>query len=119
MTEPADEPSPAEPGGSGEPPDRNVYEVFVRSGVEAELQHVGSVRGSDIELAWQAAKEVFTRRERCHALWVVPRAAIYRGSDVEAVVLRSGTSRRYRLASFPSAHRRSRAKSLRAAETST
>ena len=86
-----------------------IFEVFVQiGGVGRPIQLVGSVRGSDEELAWQAAKEIYTRRENCTALWVVPRAAIFTGSETDQELLKSGTGRMFRVPGYPSAHRRDR-----------
>lgn len=89
--------------------DPHVYEVFVQvGGAGKPIQNVGSVRGSDPVLAWQAAKEIYTRREDCTLLWVVPRTAIVAGESGDGLGLARGSSRRYRLPGYPSAHRRAR-----------
>ncbi len=86
-----------------------VYEVFVQiGGVGRPIQLVGSVRASDKNLAWQTAKEIFTRRENCTALWVVPRESIFVGEEFDLAVLREGTGRMFRVPGYPSAHRRER-----------
>jgi 1,2-phenylacetyl-CoA epoxidase PaaB subunit len=59
--------------------DNHVFEVFARFDLNGSVEHVGSVRGEDPVLAWQAAKEVFTRRERCLDLWVARRRDTYVG----------------------------------------
>ena len=86
-----------------------VYEVFLQIGGEGRpIQLVGSVRASDDHLAWQSAKEIYTRRENCSVLWVVPRAAIFVGEGIDLDVLKEGTSRMFRIPGYPSAHRRDR-----------
>lgn len=86
-----------------------VYEVFLQiGGVGRPIQLVGSVRASDKNLAWQTAKEIYTRRENCTALWVVPRESIFVGEGIDLEVLREGTGRSFRLPGYPSAHRRDR-----------
>ena len=86
-----------------------VYEVFLQIGGEGRpVQLVGSVRASDDHLAWQSAKEIYTRRENCSVLWVVPRAAIFVGEGIDLDVLKEGTSRMFRIPGYPSAHRRDR-----------
>lgn len=92
-----------------------AFEVFVQLGSGRPLQYVGSVRGYDPVLAWQAAKEIYTRREECSALWVVPRESIVTAAPGEERLLAHGSSRRYRMPAFPSGRRRTRA---RAAERS-
>lgn len=86
-----------------------IYEVFLQIGGPGRpVQLVGSVRASDEHLAWQSAKEIFTRRENCTALWVVPRESIFTGDDVDVQLLREGTGRSFRVPGFPSGHRRER-----------
>jgi ring-1,2-phenylacetyl-CoA epoxidase subunit PaaB len=91
--------------------DPHAYEVFARfGGLEKPMQHVGSVRGADPELAWHAAKEAFTRREKCFALWVVPRTCITMSTGDDVILLQAGGRMTYRLPGFPSSHRRERQK---------
>lgn len=90
--------------------DPHAYEVFVQLASGRPLQYVGSVRGGDPDLAWQAAKEIYTRREDCSALWVVPRASIVTDQPGENLLLTRGSSRRYRMPAFPSSRRRLRAR---------
>jgi ring-1,2-phenylacetyl-CoA epoxidase subunit PaaB len=98
--------------------DPTAYEVFARfGGWEKPLQHVGSVRGADPELAWHAAKEAYTRREKCLALWVVPRTCITMSTDDDQIPLTAGARMTYRLPAFPSAHRRARRQAIGASET--
>ena len=47
------------------------FEVFVQPRNEKPFQHEGSLRASDLEMAFVLAKESFTRRFTCVALWVV------------------------------------------------
>jgi ring-1,2-phenylacetyl-CoA epoxidase subunit PaaB len=47
------------------------FEVFVQPRQEKPFQHEGAVRASDLEMAFVLAKETFTRRFSCIALWVV------------------------------------------------
>jgi phenylacetate-CoA oxygenase PaaH subunit len=86
-----------------------VYEVFLQIGGEGRpIQLVGSVRASDERLAWQSAKEIYTRRENCTALWVVPRSALFVGEGIDLELLKEGTGRKFRIPGYPSAHRRER-----------
>lgn len=86
-----------------------VYEVFLQIGGNGKpIQLAGSVRASDRELAWQSAKEIYTRREDCTVLWVVPRSYIYVGDETLSETLSRGTGREFRLPGFPSSHRRER-----------
>lgn len=88
-----------------------AFEVFARfGGWEKPLQHVGSVRAGDPDLAWHMAKETYTRRDRCFALWVVPRSCLRISTDRDLVTLGAGGRMGYRLPGFPSAHRRARRK---------
>ena len=88
--------------------DDNVYEVFAQFGVGKTIEHVGTVRATDPELAWHAAKEVYTRRERATLLWVVPRAAITSGGPDRAVTLMSSTRMPFRTPAYPGRNRRNR-----------
>ncbi len=89
----------------------DVFEVFAQIGGSGRpIQHVGSVRGADPHLAWHAAKEIYTRREDCSVLWVAPRLAFLISEAEDLSVLSRGSSRRYRLPKYPSAHRRARTK---------
>lgn len=91
--------------------DADAYEVFARfGGWDKPLQHVGSVRGADPELAWHSAKEAYTRREKCFALWVVPRPCVTMSTGEDVVLLQAGGRMTYRLPSFPSGRRRARKK---------
>jgi phenylacetate-CoA oxygenase PaaH subunit len=86
-----------------------VYEVFLQiGGTGRPIQLVGSVRASDERLAWQSAKEIYTRRENCTALWVVPRSALFVGEGIDLELLKEGTGRKFRIPGYPSAHRRDR-----------
>ena len=87
----------------------HVYDVFRQTGGSGKpIQYVGRVRGADPELAWQSAKEVFTRREDCTLLWVVPRSSVMRSGPEDEIVLKGGSTRRYRVPGYPSGHRRAR-----------
>lgn len=93
------------------PEESDVFEVFAQIGGSGRpIQHVGSVRGADPLLAWHAAKEIYTRREDCSALWVAPRSSFMVSETEDLSVLSRGSSRRYRLPKYPSAHRRARSK---------
>lgn len=97
--------------------DATAFEVFARfGGWEKPLQHVGSVRAADPDLAWHAAKEAYTRREKCVDLWVVQRSCVTRSTGADATALLAGGRMTYRLPAFPSAHRRARRKEQGAAE---
>lgn len=86
-----------------------VFEVFMQIGGNGKpIQLAGSVRASDSELAWQSAKEIYTRREDCTVLWVVPRSCIHVGDATLSETLSSGTGRQFRIPGFPSSHRRER-----------
>lgn len=88
-----------------------VFEVFAQFGSGRALELVGTVRSSDTHLAWHAAKEAYTRREHCTALWVVPRSCVLKSDHSDAENLLAGDRNRWRLPGFPSSHRRSRAAS--------
>jgi phenylacetate-CoA oxygenase PaaH subunit len=71
--------------------DAHVYEVFARFGDDPQepIRWLGSVRSGDPELAWHAAKEIYTRREDCTLLWVAQRSAMVVSEPSDAEALRS------------------------------
>ncbi|WP_219413763.1 1,2-phenylacetyl-CoA epoxidase subunit B [Pseudonocardia nigra] len=85
-----------------------AYEVFVQIGVGKAIQHVGSVRGADPDLAWHAAKEIYVRRDTCTLLWVVPRTAILMSDSTDLVSLGTGGRLDYRQPTYPGKHRNAR-----------
>jgi ring-1,2-phenylacetyl-CoA epoxidase subunit PaaB len=88
----------------------DVYEVFAKFGDEANdaIRWVGSVRSGDPELAWHAAKEIYTRRERCTVLWVAQRSAMVMSGPEDKEILRSPDRLTYRLPTGPGRRRRAR-----------
>jgi 1,2-phenylacetyl-CoA epoxidase PaaB subunit len=104
--------------------DARVYEVFARFGDDPQepIRWLGSVRSGDPELAWHAAKEIYTRREDCTLLWVAQRSAMVVSEPSDAEALRSPSRLGYRVPAFPGRHRRARIKvaaALSAAEASS
>ena len=101
----------------------DVYEVFARFGDDPQepIRWLGSVRSGDPELAWHAAKEVYTRREDCTLLWVAQRSGMVVSEPGDAEALRSPSRLGYRVPAFPGRHRRARMKvaALAAAEASS
>ena len=57
-----------------------LWEVFIRPRNGLNHKHVGSLHAADSELALQAARDVYTRREEGNSSWVV-RAADIVASD--------------------------------------
>ena len=49
-----------------------LWEVFIRPRNGLNHKHVGSIHASDSEMALQAARDVYTRREEGNSIWVVP-----------------------------------------------
>jgi 1,2-phenylacetyl-CoA epoxidase PaaB subunit len=89
----------------------DVFEVFARNGGPSEpIVWVGSVRAADPTLAWHAAKEIFTRREKCTVLWVACRAGMAFSTSEDSDVLGTADRLDYRKPGFPSRHRRDREK---------
>jgi ring-1,2-phenylacetyl-CoA epoxidase subunit PaaB len=74
----------------------DVYEVFVQRRVEEPSTHVGSIRAASAVLALQAAREVFTRRDRCHRVMVAPRVAFLATSDEEIELFDLAYGKEYR-----------------------
>ena len=91
--------------------DRDVYEVFARFGDDTSepIRWLGSVRSGSAELAWHAAKEIYTRREDCTVLWVAQRAGMVTSGPEDAEVLRSPERLKYRTPGSVGRHRRARA----------
>ncbi|MDF2154586.1 1,2-phenylacetyl-CoA epoxidase subunit PaaB [Vibrio sp. CAU 1672] len=48
-----------------------LYEVFVRSKQGLDHKHVGSVRAADGQMALEAARDLYTRRNEGCSIWVV------------------------------------------------
>ena len=48
-----------------------LWEVFIRSRNGLNHKHVGSLHAADGEMALQAARDVYTRREEGNSIWVV------------------------------------------------
>jgi 1,2-phenylacetyl-CoA epoxidase PaaB subunit len=96
--------------------DAHVYEVFARFGDDPQepIRWLGSVRSGDPELAWHAAKEIYTRREDCTLLWVAQRSAMVVSEPSDAEALRSPSRLGYRVPAFPGRHRRARIKAAAA-----
>lgn len=53
-----------------------LWEVFIRPRAGLAHKHVGSLHADDAEMALQAARDVYTRRNEGVSIWVVPSAAI-------------------------------------------
>jgi len=49
-----------------------LYEVFIRSRAGLDHKHAGSVHATDPEMALQAARDIYTRRNEGVSIWVVP-----------------------------------------------
>jgi phenylacetate-CoA oxygenase PaaH subunit len=87
----------------------DIYEVFARYGGQADqIRWVGSVRAAEPVLAWHAAKEIHTRRERCSVLWIAKRSAMVFSTADDLEALASAARLDYRTPGFPSRHRRDR-----------
>lgn len=93
--------------------ERDVYEVFGRFGDDPTepICWLGSVRYGSPDLAWHAAKEIYTRREDCTVLWVAQRAAMVVSTPEDAEALRSPSRLEYRLPKSVGRHRRARGQS--------
>jgi ring-1,2-phenylacetyl-CoA epoxidase subunit PaaB len=93
----------------------DVFEVFARYGDQSEpIMWVGNVRAADPTLAWHAAKEIFTRREKCTVLWVACRSAMAFSTPEDSDVLATAGRLDYRKPGFPGRHRRDREKAASA-----
>ena len=54
-----------------------LWEVFIRPRNGLNHKHVGSLHAADGELALQAARDVYTRREEGNSIWVVRAEQIF------------------------------------------
>lgn len=75
------------------------YEVFVQLRRDQPHTHVGSVRAANDELALQAAKEIYTRRDVPHGMWVVDRVNVL-DFDRDRDLFALAGAREYRLPSY-------------------
>lgn len=64
-----------------------LWEVFIRARRGVDHVHAGSVHAADAEMALQAARDLFTRRQEGVSLWVVPSAAITASDPDDAEAL--------------------------------
>ncbi len=53
-----------------------VWEVFVQPANGKAYEHVGSVHGSDAEIALLNARDLYARRGNATNIWIVPSEAI-------------------------------------------
>lgn len=81
-----------------------VYEVFVTARRGEAARHVGSVVAPDPVLALHHAKEVYTRRTECVALWLAPRSAIISFTPEEGVLFELARAKDYRQAGYFTRH---------------
>ena len=90
----------------------DIYEVFARFGDNtAPISWLGSIRSGSPELAWHAAKEIYTRREaECSVLWVARRSGMVKSGPEDAEIMLSPDRLAYRTPSFPGRHRRDRSR---------
>lgn len=64
-----------------------LWEVFIRARNGLSHKHVGSIHAADAEMALQAARDTYTRREEGLSIWVVPSAAIVASDPAEKGML--------------------------------
>jgi ring-1,2-phenylacetyl-CoA epoxidase subunit PaaB len=76
------------------------YEVFVQLRPDQAFTHVGSVRAPSDELALQAAKEAYVRRDKPVGLWVVDREHIVSADPRDRDLFELAGSRAYRQPSY-------------------
>jgi ring-1,2-phenylacetyl-CoA epoxidase subunit PaaB len=61
-----------------------LWEVFIQANPGIPHKHAGSLHAPDAEMALQAARDVYTRRNEGMSIWVVPAAAITASSPEDA-----------------------------------
>jgi len=78
-----------------------LWEVFIRPRNGLNHKHVGSLHAADAEMAMQAARDVYTRREEGNSIWVVPSDEIVASDpDKAAENFEPSTNKVYRHPSF-------------------
>jgi ring-1,2-phenylacetyl-CoA epoxidase subunit PaaB len=77
-----------------------LYHVLVQRDAGQMHQLEGEVWAPSAELALHYAKEQFTRRGRCHSLWVVADASVTRDTPEWTAAYRRDSAKRWRHASF-------------------
>jgi ring-1,2-phenylacetyl-CoA epoxidase subunit PaaB len=60
-----------------------LWEVFVRARRGLSHVHAGSLHAPDAEMALQAARDLYTRRQEGESIWVIPSARITASSPDE------------------------------------
>jgi ring-1,2-phenylacetyl-CoA epoxidase subunit PaaB len=64
-----------------------VWEVFIQSKSGLPHIHVGSVHASDIKMAMQNARDIYTRRGEGTSIWVVPTVSISASNPLDNEML--------------------------------
>lgn len=59
------------------------FEVFKQDTTNESYQNVGTVHAPDAEMALLNARDVYSRRPSCHALWVAPERAFLKVTAAE------------------------------------
>lgn len=72
-----------------------TFEVFRQRRTGEAFAHVGQVEAPDADTALLVAKEHYSRRETCSALWVVDRRHVHEAAW-DADVLSAGREKNYR-----------------------
>lgn len=60
-----------------------VYEVFRQGKADGPMEHVGSVRAPDPDLARHYARDQYGRRNEALRLWVVARSEVHEVDDLD------------------------------------
>ena len=78
-----------------------LWEVFIRSRTGMAHRHVGSLHAADAEMALQAARDTYTRRNEGLSIWVVPSVAITASDPADkAALFEPAASKIYRHPTF-------------------
>ncbi len=78
-----------------------LWEVFIRSRNGMAHRHVGSLHAADAEMALQAARDTYTRRNEGLSIWVVPSTAITASDPADkAALFEPAASKIYRHPTF-------------------
>ena len=78
-----------------------LYEVFIRSKSGLSHRHAGSIHAADDQMALDAARDTYTRRNEGVSIWVVPADAITTSDpDAKGAFFESPAGKNYRHAVY-------------------
>jgi 1,2-phenylacetyl-CoA epoxidase PaaB subunit len=99
--------------------DSRVFEVFLQTGTDGDVSHVGSLLAGDGTTAWWLAKDSFGRRDDVTQLWVVCRAQMVVSTPEDEPFLAAKSRMPHRQPAYPQQRRTVRDRTPPVAEVST